>query len=198
MRRYLASLGMHIALDMVKTLSNKGKALGPKPRTKKDYMKKILLALIVSGLAVASASAYTYLDIETSKTGTFDINNIGLSTNYNPSTQVVYDAYAEFVFLGSGSAQINLAGSTFGKNISLSNGGPIGGNLVGSVLLDLSTDGKISYAVQTDLQTPLQLVSATLKVNAGARVPDGGFTLTLLGLSFLGILVAQRKFASAA
>jgi VPDSG-CTERM motif len=196
MRRYLASLGMHIALDMVKTLSNKGKALGPKPRTKKDYMKKILLALIVSGLAVASASAYTYLDVETSKTGTFDINNIGLSTN--SSTQVVYDAYAEFVFLGSGSAQINLAGSTFGKNILLSNGGTIGSNLVGSGLLDLSTDGQLSYAVQTALQTSLQLVSAKLTVHSGTSVPDGGFTLTLLGLSFLGILVAQRKFASAA
>jgi hypothetical protein len=166
-------------------------------------MKKTLLALIVSGLAVASASAYTYtyLDIETSKTGTFNIsNNIGVSSDplyfsagYNPSTQVVYDAYAQFVFLGSGSAQINLAGSTFGKN-NMFLGGTIGSNLVGSVLLDLSSDGTISYAVQT----PLQLVSATLTVHAGTRVPDGGFTLTLLGLSFLGILVAQRKFASAA
>jgi hypothetical protein len=44
---------------------------------------------------------------------------------------MVYDAYAEFVFRGSGSAQINLAWAlTFGKNILLSNGGTIGSNLL--------------------------------------------------------------------
>jgi hypothetical protein len=164
-------------------------------------MKKTLLTLIVIGLAVATAGAttYTYVDIETSKNGTFDITNaIGLSINpldislgYNPSTQVVYDGYAEFVFLGFGTAKVNLAGSTVGKTIF--GGGTLGSNLLGSVLLDLRTDGKVSYAVQS-----LQLVSATLTVHAGKRVPDGGFTLTLLGLSFLGILVFRRKFASAA
>jgi hypothetical protein len=172
-------------------------------------MKKALLALVLVGLAVANlgAAAYTYVDIETSQSGTFDLTNkIAISTNpfdisrgYNSLTQVVNDAYAEFVFLGVGNAQVNLAGSIIGKSIVL--GGTLGSDIFGSVLLDLGADGKLSYSVQTALkgfsiQTPLKLVSASLTAHASTRVPDGGPTLTLLGIGLLSILGAQRMLAS--
>jgi len=166
-------------------------------------MKRPLLALIVIGLAVVNANAitYTYVDVESFKTGTFNITNVlGISTNpldvsfgYNPAAQTVYDAYAEFSFLGlGGPVQISLGGLTFGKTIGFP-GGLSGSSLDNLALLDLRSDGKVSYTVQTSLT----LVSGKLTVHAGSRVPDGGFTLTLLGLSVLAILVFRRKFASA-
>ena len=66
-----------------------------------------------------------------------------------------------------------------------------------SALWDLSANGRLSFTI-TALSGQTYLTSATLIAWTGARgVPDGGFTLDYLGLSLLGILVAQRKFASA-
>ena len=146
-------------------------------------MKKTLLALIALGLALASASATTYSDTETSKSGTFDI----LAFGYNNRNEVVYDAYADFVFSGSG-GWLTIGGSQNWIN----SGGRI--NLFGSTLLDLQ-DGRLSYV------SSLQSLTAKLTARAGTPsngVPDGGATLLLLGLAFFVILGVQRwKFASA-
>jgi VPDSG-CTERM motif len=145
-------------------------------------MKKTLMALIALGLAVANASAITYSDTETSKSGMFDI----LAFGYNSQNEAVYDAYADFVFSGSG-GWLTIGGS---QNW-ITSGGRI--NLFGSTLLDLQ-DGRLSYV------SSLQSLTAKLTARAGTRngVPDGGATLLLLGLAFFVILGVQRwKFASA-
>ena len=48
--------------------------------------------------------------------------------------------------------QISLGGLTFGKTISFP-GGPIGSSLGDLALLDLRSDGKVSYTVQTSLHS---------------------------------------------
>ena len=64
-----------------------------------------------------------------------------------------------------------------------------------STLSDLISDGKLSFAMNA-ISGEGYLKSAVLSANGGAGVPDGGATLTLLGLALLGILGARRKFVS--
>ena len=177
-------------------------------------MKKILLTLIVSGLVVANASAIStystysdynldgvYLSNGASFTNKFDITQFG---QYDPKTEQVYSATAQFLlydlpFLGgSETLTVSLGGSSFGSSNSFSNFLTIGGNLLGSALFDLNEDGIISYTVTAGPSGGFTLVGSTLKAKVGlAAVPDGGFTLTLLGVALLAIVGAQRKFASA-
>ena len=141
-------------------------------------MKKTLLALIALGLALANASATTYSDTETSTSGLW---NIQLNKG-----EVLYDAYADLAFTGSG-GDVLIAGSKY----SIYSSGRI--NLFSSALLDLQ-DGTLRY------DSALRSLTAKLTARAGTSngVPDGGATLLLLGLAFFVILGVQRwKFASA-
>lgn len=54
---------------------------------------------------------------------------------------------------------------------------------------------KVGFTV-TAVSGNAYLTSAMLLAYGGAHVPDGGATLTPLGLAFLGVLRAQRKSAS--
>lgn len=166
-------------------------------------MKKTLLALVVSVLIAANAGAGLYTDVNTylnlSIQGTpvtreFNIADWGFSS----SAEQVYSATASFLLTdlwgGSETLTFNLGGG------SVISSDPILITMPAdtSALWDLSADGRLSFTI-TALSGQTYLTSATLIAWTGARgVPDGGFTLTLLGLSLLGILVAQRKFASAA
>ena len=171
-------------------------------------MKKTFLPLILSVLVVANASAITYSDFNLdlvylgngdSFTDQFDITQYG---QYDPKTEQVYSATAEFLlgdlptYLGGGSetVTVSMGGSPFGSSGSFSGLITIGNSLLGSALFDLSEDGIVSYTVTAGNYGGFTLISSTLSAEAGVRVPDGGFTLTLLGLSLLGILGAQRKF----
>ncbi|MET0253697.1 MAG: VPDSG-CTERM sorting domain-containing protein, partial [Terrimicrobiaceae bacterium] len=73
----------------------------------------------------------------------------------------------------------------------------VGGIVDGPALWDLSVDGKLKFVISSAFGEAY-VTSATIIAYAGAPgVPDGGYTLTLLGLAFLGILGAHRRFALA-
>ena len=168
-------------------------------------MKKTLLALIATGMFAAHASANLYTDSDnywnvsiqqgSPVTKEFDIAEWG----YDHSTEQVYSATASFLLVdlwgGSETLTVSLGG---GAPVLLSDPVLITMAVGTSALLDLSSDGKLSFTL-TALTGQTYLSNATLIAWAGGArgVPDGGFTLTLLGLSFLGILSAQRKFALA-
>jgi VPDSG-CTERM motif len=176
-------------------------------------MKKTFLALIAIGLFAASAEAYTELYSDTNTYGilgvqvkqgtpfTDEFNITGGPFGYTPLTEQLYSANATFLFtdldFNAESLTISLANTPFGTPISSFFGAiVINADLGASALSDLNTDGRVSFTV-TAGNGNAYLTSATLLASGGARVPDGGTTLTLLGLAFLGILSAQRKFAAA-
>jgi hypothetical protein len=173
---------------------------------------KTLLAVVVSGLFAASAGATIYADLEnylslssplgfqvkpsTPLSGEFDLTDYG----YNSVAEQVYGALVSFVLWDP-------RGGT--ENVSISLVNPLSTIWSGSVWLaltldtvegtaleDLSSDGILKFYV-TASSGEAYVKGAALVAKAGNRVPDGGVTLTLLGLAFLGILGAQRKFASA-
>ena len=171
-------------------------------------MKKTLLALLITGLVVANASATTYT-VENSKnvyfgpsflggvssySGSFDLTDAG----YNPGQGLDW-AKAEFTFfdlLGPEKVAIDLAGDYWDSSGSFFWYVQLGGDVVGSALMQLSDTGILNYEINK-LSGPLtDFILTHSKLSAGARVPDGGTTLMLLGLTFLGILGARRKLAS--
>ena len=165
-------------------------------------MKKVLLSLVGSGLVVGTAGAALYTDTnsygltEINKSapvsGEFDIT--GGPFGYKPSSDQLSDASATFVFadtdLNTESLTISLANSPVGVVSS-----SFGAMVSMSTLSDLISDGKLSFAINA-ISGEGYLKSAVLSANGGAGVPDGGATLTLLGLALLGILGARRKFVS--
>ena len=182
-------------------------------------MKKTLLAFLIAGLVVANANAVPYT-VENPKdvyfgpsflggvqsySGFFDLSDEG----YDSTTQQVYWAKAEFTFVdvfpGPERMEISLGGSY----LDSSSGFPffpfflpvkLGGEVVGSALMQLSDTGILEYEIRklSGSLTDFALIHSKLIADAGTRVPDGGATLMLLGLSFLGILGARRKLASVA
>jgi VPDSG-CTERM motif len=78
------------------------------------------------------------------------------------------------------------------------------GGVTGNALFDLNADGVLAYNIVAVPNSPwigksdFTVYSALLTANPGPRaVPDGGTTVLLLGIGFLGIFVLQRKFAAA-
>jgi VPDSG-CTERM motif len=93
------------------------------------------------------------------------------------------------------SLTISLANSPVGTINSFFGATVLTSSLGNSALSDLSTDGKLSLTISGVLGNEY-LTSATLLANGGPGVPEGGATLTLLGLALLGMLAARRKFVS--
>jgi hypothetical protein len=170
-------------------------------------MKKLFLPLILSGFVAANASAITVQNDDlvyfgpggvTQYDGSFNLNSAG----YDHKKQQITSATATFTFLdilGPERLEISLDGSYFGSSSSIFGFVHLGGKVVGSALLELSDTGFLEYRIKktSGYWTDFILTNAKLTAVVGARVPDGGVTLTLLGLAFLGILGAQRKFALA-
>jgi hypothetical protein len=167
-----------------------------------------VLAAVI--LATRSAFAVTYSDnnpadvwlnaFNPSYTGTFDLVGDG----YNPATQQVYSAVATFTLWDgvlSESWNLTLGGEAFLSGGSFSSVINMGGGVFGSALVDLSTDGILSYTI-TRTSGEFWLTNASLVANAGpsgaGSVPDGGQTSLLLasGLVALGALRRFRKSAS--
>lgn len=70
-------------------------------------------------------------------------------------------------------------------------------SVVGSALFDLSADGIVSYTI-TRNSGEFYLRNATLTAVAGSNsVPDNGVTIVLLGMSLIGVVGFQLKFAVA-
>lgn len=163
-------------------------------------------AAFLVGAATAPATPITFQDnnpadvylnfLNPSYTGTFDIAEPG----YDPTHYIITSAVATFSFfdlLGRESFTVNfgpnpfLVGSSFVWDIDL------GGNVTGNALLDLSSDGILSYTVARG-SGEFWLTNANLTVEADdiARVPDEAATALLLGIGFLG-LAWRRRVAKA-
>ncbi len=173
-------------------------------------MKNILfLASIVVGLLATHAGAITYTATNSDDvyfgsfggvdtyTDSFNLTNDG----YKPGTEQVYSATAEFVFWdlfgGSESLSVALGNSPFEQTGSFSNLITLSDSVVGSALFDLSADGIVSYTI-TRNSGEFYLRNATLTAVAGSNsVPDNGVTIVLLGMSLIGVVGFQRKFAFA-
>lgn len=169
----------------------------------------LLLALLLSGLNASANLYYDYDYINTvlssstrDKWGTFNIAVQG----YNPNAESIDWAGFAFTFIDSdnredtvrislGHEAISYEHIEYGFNI-------FGGLLEGDALIDLSTDGIISYHVRWISGDPFRLMSATLLAETTANslpaspVPDGGSTLALLGFALLAIGVARTRLAS--
>jgi hypothetical protein len=171
-------------------------------------MKKLLLSLVGSGLIAGTAGAALYTDINvygftqinqsSPFSGEFDIT--GGPFGYKPSSEELYDASATFLFTDtdfkSESLTISLANSPVGTVSTFFGALVIKSSLGNSALSDLSSDGKLSFTINA-ISGNAYLTGATLSAKGGTQVPDGGATLTLVGLAFLSILCARRKLVSA-
>lgn len=185
-------------------------------------IKKMILTLTaVASLAVTQkASANLYVDFDDlndvflsvtgtkSVTGWFNIANKG----YDPTTEHVTGALAAFYLYDDAdgikkgeSYSINLGQSQFSSGSSTFNLvfgllGLVGGPVEGSMLLDLSADGKLKYTIEAtkgDFYVDWAKLIAVTHPNrpntTGNRVPDGGLTLAMLGLGCLGVAALRRR-----
>lgn len=185
---------------------------------------QMALAVLASGVMFAtSARAIPYVDFNPigvklddanpSYLGEFNIVDVG----YNPATQRVTSATAWFAFADDVLPWDGLADplDLYGNNevvkvdLGLVNGyfGPVevdlatvlGGNVEGSVLLDLSSDGVLSYKINKvagDFYIGFAKLVAEASPRTANAVPDGGTTAVLLGLALLGLSAARRKMRS--
>ena len=168
----------------------------------------ILGLVLVSGVFSARANLYydyDYINTVLSsanrdRNGSFNIAVQG----YSPSAETMSWAGFAFTFVDTdnredtvrislGHEAVNYEHIEYGFNI-------FGGLLAGDALLDLSADGIISYNVHWTSGDPFRLVSATLLAETTAnsivpsvRVPDGGLTLTMLGLALLALGWTQKR-----
>lgn len=65
----------------------------------------------------------------------------------------------------------------------------VSGDILGQALVDLSADGILAYTVTNTGTTGFRLMTASLVTT----VPDGGTTLSLLGLSLVATALAARR-----
>ena len=68
----------------------------------------------------------------------------------------------------------------------------IPGAVNGAALWDLGADGILGFTVNST-RGEAYVAAATPVASGGTRVPDGGATLILLGMAFIGILAIHRK-----
>ena len=183
-------------------------------------LKDALLSIISCALIATSAKAisiYTDLDVynrlvttTTPINDAFQISYQDADGNadlvgYNSATEQIYSATATFLLydddplsLWDGSEKVTI---TLGPSMFLNNENALFqfaiGGVAGNALFDLDADGVLSYSIVAT-KGDFKAESGLLTVTAGPRlVPDGGTTALLLGMSFLGIYAAQRKFALA-
>lgn len=172
-------------------------------------MKKRLGVLCAAGWFVTNAMATVFVDVENyvrpssplgfqvkqgvPLTGTFNL----LDSGYDPTTEQLFGAVATFALWDPKLGQENLSIS-LGSSASTIWSGSIAfavavpGAVNGAALWDLGADGILGFTVNST-KGEAYVAAATLVANGGTRVPDGGATLILLGLAFIGILAIHRK-----
>ena len=147
--------------------------------------------------------------------GTFEINSqdpdgIYDLIGYDPAIEQITNATATFFLKDDGllgdiapeKVTITLGPDTFINSQTVPFLFTTGG-VTGNAFFDLSADGILAYSIMAVPNnrwngiSDFKVYSALLTVDARARaVPDGGTTVLLLGMGFLGLCVLQRKFAS--
>lgn len=120
---------------------------------------------------------------------------------YDPVTQVIDSAMADFSFYANPNVTITIGGLSFTP--SLTQIGPIrslSANLGLLQLADLAIDGVISYQIVNNSGNSIRVGEAVLRAYVSDRpplhVPDGGVTALLLGFGLV-CLGTIRKFSKA-
>jgi hypothetical protein len=166
-------------------------------------MKMRILALLACGSLLTVARANTVSDnnpadvwlnvLHPSYSGTFDL----VANGYKPGTEVIDSAVATFLFgdLAGGSESfrvtlddMNLPGSDIPWLGTLT----LGGEVIGSALMDLQADGILSYTITRE-RGEFQLLNANL--TAQTHVPDASATAGLVGLGALLLAFVRRKIS---
>lgn len=178
-------------------------------------MKKLAFMLVVTGTLWVSgftAHAIPYSDydnvlswVTTTRSGTFDIvNGDGgfLDTSgFNPTYESIISATASFTFLdndgNANTVSVYLGGNFFLSDTVTASLVSSGGSLEGSALLNLNENGVITYTVSNNNPSdPFIFLQAFLTAESApksiAAVPDGGNTVSLLGIALLGLFGIER------
>jgi len=173
---------------------------------------KSLLTLGAALVALAvSASATVYTDTNTHNVPVYEGQTVNGQWSYGPiaAGEVVTSVQSWFTFasedsdkeqayieVGTGEGPVDQTSYTAYTNFGNSYTFTFGASSIASLLSD-AANGLLSYSVSANnirnLDNDLTFISA--KVNVTTRgVPDGGATLAMLGLAFVGFVGFQRKF----
>ncbi len=154
-------------------------------------------------LSAGSAGAIEIVTYGSVRTGLIDLNNsvngvFDLTSGYNSASDTLNSAYVDFVFqdLSQRTAvNVSLDGSsvTTGQIVNtLFSYGAISFNVAQTAL----SDSLLSYSITWSGGDGINLLEAklTADVTRNAAVPDGGMTLSLLGLAMAGLGMARKQF----
>lgn len=183
---------------------------------------KSLLALataLLIGATAAKAASYTFVDWNLqglysykylnegqSYTGLWDISDSpGFSTGLDFTSATADFWFADDSKYDSGEyVSINIGALTGWKTneevdgsinyyINLVSYDLVSGSLNASLLLDIATDGKLSYKVKA-VRGDTYLKESRLTVHASTRkVPEHGSTIALLGAALIGMVAFKRR-----
>jgi hypothetical protein len=167
--------------------------------------------VILMAFGTATSRATEYYDYENINvllsasnplmTGNFNIADQG----YTSGAETIISADVEFVLWDSDANADGVTVSVDGLQIeagrTVTQGFSIfGGSLVGQALLDLQEDGRIGYRIEWLSGDSFRVSAASLIAqtapNSVVGVPDGGMTLTLLGLGLVALEYGRRKLKS--
>ena len=150
-------------------------------------------------------NGYLLPDNNYAKSGTFNINQITTinPVNYSTSGETLVSAEVAFMLLDFDGVETEFKIKLGGENFmtGLLTDIPftfVEANLSGDVFLDLAADGILDWQIKLTNYQPgdtLRLLSASLYATGttNAQVPDGGVTVSLMGLSLLGVGLFLRR-----
>ena len=158
----------------------------------------------------------TWLSNGSSVNGTLTILS-GQAVNFNPATMLLSTAYVAFAFADTNEPNtrnnwndehdlnglvekvtIKLDTATFMSNVEVDgthaayDWTSADGNLTGSFLTSLQTDGKLNYVV-TVTQGDVWFKGAKLTASGNYKVPDSTSTISALGLALAGLALVRRR-----
>lgn len=180
-------------------------------------MKKLAIMLVAVGalwIGKTTSHAIPYSDydnvmawVTTTHSGTFNIASSDGGfldvAGFNPNFETIISATASFTFLDSDGDANTVSVFLGGSSTSFLSGPVVAslvssyGSLEGSALIDLNEDGVITYTISNNNPSdPFLFLQAFLTAEAApksiAAVPDGGNTVSLLGLALLGLFGIER------
>lgn len=185
-----------------------------------QLLRKFLTLVSVGFAASSAAFALTWTDVSTfspqylyagsnpansTRTGLFDLTD-GVG-GYDPALHSITSAYATFAFADD-------SGSDASEYVTIKLGTPYanfisgqevngthpavnfawyGANVTGTLLADLSADGRLNWKVQVTSGDTYLKVAKLIAEGTTRSVPDHGPTLTLFALGLLGLAAARRR-----
>jgi len=184
------------------------------------FFRNFLTLAGASLAASSSAFALTWTDTSTfspqylyASSNTANSTRIGLfditdgTGGYNPALHTITSAYATFAFAddssGDSSEYVTIKlGTPYGNFITgqevngthpAVNFAWYGANVTGTLLADLSADGRLNWKVQVTSGDTYLKVAKLIAEGTTRSVPDHGPTLTLFALGLLALMAARRR-----